>query len=92
MKWFGVQVSEDHCWIVLDPEGGREASVEVTTDNAPKRGLPAGEAAWQGWLYSGGHATLCSQQVRLGLICSLQGGFWQPQQQLPCHAASCWHP
>lgn len=57
------QVSEDHCWIVLSPKGGREATVEVTTDNAPKRGMVVGAAAWQGWLYCGGHATLCSQQV-----------------------------
>ena len=48
---------------MLSPEGGREASVEVTTDNAPKRGLEVEAKHWEGWLYSGGHAMLCSQQV-----------------------------
>ena len=59
-----LQVSEDHCWLTLDPEhGSREASVEITTDTAAKRGLPVSEAAWCGWLYSGGKASLCSRQV-----------------------------
>lgn len=58
------QVSEDHCWLSLDGSGTRGAAVEVTTDTAAKRGLAPSEAAWAGWLYSGGHATVCSQKVR----------------------------
>ncbi len=57
------QVSEDHCWLNCDPGGGREGTIEVTTDSAAKRALPVDAAAWQGWLYSGGHAPLCSHQV-----------------------------
>ncbi len=57
------QVSEDHCWLNTDPGGGREGTIEVTTDSAAKRALPVDAAAWQGWLYSGGHAPLCSHQV-----------------------------
>lgn len=57
------QVSEDHCWLNMDAEGRREGTIEVTTDNAAKRALPVEAAAWQGWLYSGGHAPLCSPQV-----------------------------
>ncbi len=57
------QVSEDHCWLNTDPEAGREGTIEVTTDSAAKRALPVDAAAWQGWLYSGGHAPLCSHQV-----------------------------
>lgn len=58
-----LQVSEDHCWVNLDPEGGREGSVEVTTDTASKRGKAVSEASWRGWLYTGGHAVLCCPQV-----------------------------
>ena len=57
------QVSEDHCWLNCDPGAGREGTIEVTTDSAAKRALPVDAAAWQGWLYSGGHAPLCSHQV-----------------------------
>jgi len=53
----------DHCWLNTDPEAGREGTIEVTTDSAAKRALPVDAAAWQGWLYSGGHAPLCSHQV-----------------------------
>ena len=38
--------------------------VEITTDTAAKRGLAPSEDAWQGWLYLGGHATVCSHKVR----------------------------
>ena len=58
-----MQVSEDHCWLNTDPEGGRGGTIEVTTDGAAKRALPVDAAAWQGWLYSGGHAPVCSHQV-----------------------------
>lgn len=58
-----TQVSEDHCWLTLAEDGSREASVEVTTDTTAKRGLAADAAAWDGWLYNGGHATVCSPQV-----------------------------
>lgn len=58
-----VQVSEDHCWLNTDPKGGRGGSIEVTTDSPAKRALPVDAAAWQGWLYSGGHAPLCSHKV-----------------------------
>ncbi|KAL0027912.1 hypothetical protein WJX79_002394 [Trebouxia sp. C0005] len=59
------QVSEDHCWLNCDPGGGREGTIEVTTDSAVKRALPVDAAAWQGWLYSGGHAPLCSHQMTI---------------------------
>ena len=58
-----MQVSEDHCWLNTDPEGGREGTIEVTTDSVAKRALPVDAAAWQGWLYSGGHAPVCSHKV-----------------------------
>ena len=58
-----VQVSEDHCWINYDSNGAREGSVEVTTDTAAKRGLAVSEDRWQGWLYTGGCAVLCTQKV-----------------------------
>jgi len=58
------QVSEDHCWLSLDGSGARGAAVEVTTDTAAKRGLAPSEDAWRGWLYSGGHAVVCSHKVR----------------------------
>lgn len=57
------QVSEDHCWLNTDLEAGRGGTIEVTTDSATKRALPVDAAAWQGWLYSGGHAPLCSHKV-----------------------------
>ncbi|KAK9861542.1 hypothetical protein WJX84_007248 [Apatococcus fuscideae] len=57
------QVSEDHCWLTLAESGEREASIEITTDAADKRGLPVDAAAWDGWLYSGGHATVCTPQM-----------------------------
>ena len=58
------QVSEDHCWINISAEGSREGSVEVTTDAAATRGREVSEAAWKGWLYTGGHAVLCSDKVK----------------------------
>ena len=58
-----MQVSEDHCWINYCPEGSREGSIEVTTDSAAKRGKVVDEAAWQGWLYTGGEAVLCSPKA-----------------------------
>lgn len=58
-----LQVSEDHCWISLCPDGDRRGTVEVTTDTAAKRGQAVGEEAWKGWLYTGGHAVLCSPKV-----------------------------
>lgn len=61
---FGPQVSEDHCWLNMSADGQREGTCEITTDNAPKRALAVEAAAWEGWLYSGGHAVLCSPQVR----------------------------
>lgn len=57
------QVSEDHCWINMGADASREASVEVTTDTAAKRGLAPSEEAWRGWLYNGGHAVLCTPKV-----------------------------
>jgi len=60
-----LQVSEDHCWVNYDPKGAREGSVEVTTDTAAKRGLAVSEERWQGWLYTGGHAVLCSPRMAL---------------------------
>ncbi|KAL3136760.1 Menin [Trebouxia sp. C0009 RCD-2024] len=62
------QVSEDHCWLNTDPEGGREGTIEVTTDSPAKRALPVGAAAWQGWLYSGGHAPLCSHKMTIAAM------------------------
>ena len=71
-----AQVSEDHCFINLDAEAAcREETVECTTDTAAKRGLAVSLEAWQGWLYCGGRATLCSPQVRaLGCLCTLELG------------------
>ena len=57
------QVSEDHCWINVDPEGSRDGTVEITTDTAAKRGQVVSADAWSGWLYTGGHAVLCSPKV-----------------------------
>lgn len=51
-----------------DPKGAREGSVEVTTDTAAKRGLAVSEERWQGWLYTGGHAVLCSPRVNLASV------------------------
>lgn len=67
------QISEDHCWLTLDPAGAsREGSVEVTTDTAAKRGLPASEEAWSGWLYTGGGAVLCcARRAAAALVASL---------------------
>mmetsp|Transcript_3189 Transcript_3189/g.7903 ORF Transcript_3189/g.7903 Transcript_3189/m.7903 type:complete len:524 (-) Transcript_3189:184-1755(-) len=55
-----MQVSEDHCWITLSPEGAREDSVEITTDNKARRGAAVEQAAWDGWLYNGGGAVVCA--------------------------------
>jgi hypothetical protein len=63
-----MQVSEDHCWVQLGGASVREASVEVTTDTAAKRGLPVAADAWAGWLYSGGHAVLCSPHQALAAL------------------------
>ena len=49
-------------------ELSRERSVEVTTDSAPKRGLPASEESFRGWLYTGGRAVLCCRQRALGAL------------------------
>ena len=35
----------------------------MTVESPAKRALPVDAAAWHGWLYSGGHAPLCSHQV-----------------------------
>jgi hypothetical protein len=67
--WF--QVSEDHCFLNLEQDGRWEGSVEVTQDRH-KRGQQAEAHAWQGWLYGGGRALLCSpQQVITALINSI---------------------
>ena len=56
-----MQISEDHCWLTLDPDSPTAASsIEVTTDTAAKRGLAATQEAWAGWLYTGGHAVTCA--------------------------------
>jgi hypothetical protein len=47
----------------FDASGAREGTIEVTTDTAAKRGLAVSEDRWQSWLYSGGHAVLCSSKV-----------------------------
>ena len=77
-----MQVSEDHCWLNTDPAGGREGTIEVTTDSAAKRALPVDAAAWQGWLYSGGHAPVCSHKV----------GYSQQQQQSRDNGRCVMHP
>jgi hypothetical protein len=63
-----MQISEDHCWLNLGPEGGRERSVEVTTDTPAKRGLPVSPEAWAGWLYTGGRAVLCTPHQALAAL------------------------
>ncbi len=65
-----LQVSEDHCWVNYDAKGAREGSVEVTTDTAAKRGLAVSAERWQSWLYTGGHAALCSPQVNASSLIS----------------------
>lgn len=55
-----MQVSEDHCWLQTATPPIREASVEVTTDTAAKRGFPVAADAWRGWLYTGGAAVHCT--------------------------------
>ncbi|KAI7841369.1 hypothetical protein COHA_004987 [Chlorella ohadii] len=62
-----MQVSEDHCWLQLGA-GQRETTIEVTTDTAAKRGLPVAPDAWRGWLYTGGHAVLCSPHQALAAL------------------------
>lgn len=42
--------------------------MEVTTDTAAKRGLPVSPDAWRGWLYTGGHAVLCSPHQALAAL------------------------
>lgn len=68
-----LQISEDHCWLTLDAASpDRLSSVEVTTDTAAKRGQPASEDAWSGWLYTGGHAvTCCRRRAVAALVNSL---------------------
>ena len=67
-----MQVSEDHCFLNLDPAGGREGSVEVTTDTTAKRAKPAEPDAWAGWLYNGGHALMCRpRHIVAALITSI---------------------
>jgi hypothetical protein len=76
-----VQISEDHCWITLGAnpcsphegeQGLRERSVEVTTATASKRGLAVEPAAWAGWLYAGGNATVCTpHQAAAALVASV---------------------
>jgi hypothetical protein len=67
-----VCISEDHCFISLDPLGGRAATVEVTADTAAKRGLPAAPELWAGWLYAGGFPVVCSPgQLLAALVTSL---------------------
>lgn len=65
-----MQISEDHCWIQLSNRSDRETTVEVTTDTAAKRGLPVSREAWEGWLYTGGHAVLCSPHAALAALVS----------------------
>jgi len=60
-----MQISEDHCFLQLDAQGSREGSIEITADNPEKRGLPAQEKLWLGWLYCGGKAVLCSRQAAI---------------------------
>ena len=69
----------------MDAEGRREGTIEVTTDNTAKRALPVEAAAWQGWLYSGGHAPLCSPQVGLtNLLSRLRLNFSLAPVLPPC--------
>ena len=63
-----MQISEDHCWLNLGASGGRETSVEVTTDTPAKRGLPVAPDAWTGWLYTGGHAVLVTPHQALAAL------------------------
>ena len=86
-----LQVSEDHCWINYNADGDREGSVEVTTDSAATRGRVVAGSAWQGWLYTGGHAVLCSPKARRFTISVLHTGTATPcfpcsdVSNLPCH-------
>ena len=63
-----MQISEDHCWLNLGADGGRDTSVEVTTDAPAKRGLPVAPEGWAGWLYTGGRAVLCTPHQALAAL------------------------
>ena len=56
----GVQVAEDHCWISLDGSAQRTSAAEVATEKG--QGEPPTEDSWEGWLYSAGHATVCTHR------------------------------
>ena len=46
--------------------------MEVTTATASKRGLAVEPAAWAGWLYAGGNATVCTpHQAAAALVASV---------------------
>lgn len=62
----GVQVAEDHCWISLDGSGQRISAAEVATEKG--QGEPPTEDSWNGWLYSAGHATVCTERQVVGAI------------------------
>lgn len=65
-----VQVAEDHCWISLDGQGIRESAAEVATEKG--QGEPPTEGDWTGWLYSAGHATVCTdRQVVAAILTSM---------------------
>ena len=63
-----LQVSEDHGWVQLAPEGGREGAVEVTTADKAKRGQAPTPAAWAGWIYAHGRGVLCSPRQLLAAV------------------------
>lgn len=61
-----MEVSEDHCWIRKGRGDDSEDTIEVTVDRPDKRGLPVTDAAWRGWLYSGGHPARLDWHGMLG--------------------------
>lgn len=66
----GMQVAEDHCWISLDGSAERTSAAEVATEKG--QGEPPAEDSWKGWLYSAGHATVCThRQVVAAILTSM---------------------
>jgi len=61
-----MELSEDHCWLNIGL--GREDTIEVTTENAARRGEPVSAEAWGGWLYSQGHPTRLDSRSVLAAV------------------------
>ena len=66
------QVSEDHCWLTLDGTGARETAAEVAAERPQAQGEPPALSAWSTWLYTCGHATVCTRaQTAAAVVASM---------------------